>query len=140
GVDKLRPWDLDVNPRGFDPLRPFTSAEQLKDGVSRMFHNVDPALGEQFDILVQEELLDLENRKNKAPGGFCTGYSLIQRPFIFINAVGTDEDLLTLLHEGGHAFHAFASAPLTYFQRNPPMEFAEVASMGMELLAAPYLT
>ncbi len=140
GVDMLRPWDLDVNPRGLAPLRPFTSAEQLKEGVSRMFHNVDPALGEQFDILVQEDLLDLENRKNKAPGGFCTGYSLIQRPFIFMNAVGTHEDLQTLLHEGGHAFHAFASAPLTYFQRNPPMEFAEVASMGMELLAAPYLT
>lgn len=140
GVDTLRPWDLEVDPQGLPALRPFAGADELTGGISRMFHKVDPALGQQFDLLKQDSLLDLENRKNKAPGGFCTGYPVIDRPFIFMNAVGTHDDLQTLLHEGGHAFHAFAAGKLSYFQRTPPMEFAEVASMAMELLAAPYLT
>ena len=62
-----------------------------------------------------------------------------KRPFIFMNAVGTDRDVRTLLHEAGHAFHGFAVSQLPYHQqKDPPIEFAEVASMAMELLSAPY--
>jgi oligoendopeptidase F len=61
-------------------------------------------------------------------------------PFIFENAVGLHNDVATLLHEGGHAFHVFEEAHLPYYHQLPVgMEFAEVASMAMELLAAPYL-
>jgi oligoendopeptidase F len=61
-------------------------------------------------------------------------------PLIFMNAVGVDDDLRTLLHESGHAFHSFeASALPLLFQRHPGSEMAEVASMSMELLAAPYI-
>jgi len=139
-LDRLRPWDLDVDPSGLPPLRPFADVNSLKAGASRIFHQVDPVLGGYFDTLVNEDLLDLANRKNKAPGGFCTSFPVAKRPFIFANAVGLHDDLQTLLHEGGHAFHVFESAALSDHLRNVPMEFAEVASMGMELLAAPYLT
>jgi len=89
----------------------------------------------------QEGLLDLENRKNKAPGGYCTDYMAVRRPFIFMNAVKLHEDVQTLLHEGGHAFHCFEIARLPYIQQmSVGLEFAEVASMSMELLASPYLT
>jgi oligoendopeptidase F len=140
GVDTLRPWDLDVDLLGLPPLRPFATLQDLTNGASRIFHRVDDRLGDQFDTMTREGLLDLENRKNKAPGAFCTGYPVIQRPYILMNAVGTHDDVQTLLHESGHAFHVFASGHLSAFQRNVPIEFAEVASMAMELLSSPYLT
>jgi len=140
GVATLRPWDLEVDPMQRPPLRPFQRAEKLKGRVSSMFHRVDPALGRQFDVMRDEGLLDLANRKHKAPGGYCTAYLVAGRPFIFMNAVGMHDDVQTLLHEGGHAFHVFESGRLPYVQQmDVPMEFAEVASMAMELLAAPYL-
>src|SRR5690606_2535515 len=81
------------------------------------------------------------NRKGKAPGGYQTDFERVKRPFIFMNAVGIHDDVQTLLHEGGHAFHCFESAALPYIQqRSFGAEIAEVASMSMELLAAPYLT
>lgn len=140
GVDTLRPWDLDVDPSGQPPLRPFKDDAEFKAGVSSIFHQVDPVLGRYFDTMRNEGLLDLENRKNKAPGGYCTGYPMARRPFIFMNAVGIHDDVQTLLHEGGHSFHVFESAALRYAQQlDVPTEFAEVASMSMELLASPYL-
>ena len=85
--------------------------------------------------MIAEDLLDLDNRKNKAPGGYCTEFALTGRPFIFTNAVGIHDNVQTLLHEGGHSFHVFEMAHLPYLaQWEIPMEFAEVASMSMEFL------
>ena len=148
GLDTLRPWDLvdgwfsrPAPPTGAPTLKPFASIDELKQGVSTIFHKVDPVLGGYFDTLLAEGLTDLANRKNKAPGAYCTSYPSIRRPFIFVNAVGTHDDVMTTLHESGHAFHIFETAGIPYVQQlNVPMEFAEVASMGMELLASPYLT
>ncbi|MFZ6027758.1 MAG: M3 family oligoendopeptidase [Chloroflexota bacterium] len=140
GVDVLRPWDLVVDPFSRPPLKPFDDVAQLEDGVEAIFRRVDAGLADYFAVMRREGLLDLDNRKNKAPGGYCTDYPVAGRPFVFMNAVGLHEDVQTLLHEGGHAFHVFESAGLPYFQQmQVPLEFAEVASMGMELLAAPYL-
>ncbi len=139
GLDTLRPWDLDVDASGEPPLRPFGNVEELKSRAAAMFQRVDPQLGAYFETIRGEDMLDLENRKNKAPGGFCITYPVTQRPFIFMNAVGIHDNVQTLLHEGGHAFHSFESAHLPSLQRNVPMEFSEVASMSMELLASPYL-
>jgi oligoendopeptidase F len=105
-----------------------------------MFHRVLPTFGAYFDTMARDGYLDVDNRKNKASGGYCTSFSFSRRPFIFTNAVGMHEDVQTLLHEGGHSFHDFETFALPYFQqRHAPMEFAEVASMSMELLASPYL-
>jgi oligoendopeptidase F len=88
-----------------------------------------------------ESLLDLDNRKGKAPGGYCAELAVERKPFIFMNAVGLHDDVQTLLHEAGHAFHVFEAARLPYHQQlEYGMEIAEVASMSMELLAAPHLT
>lgn len=140
GLERLRPWDLEVDPLGRPPLHPFDSLEELKTGAAQIFHHVHPQLGDYFNIMVAEDLLDLENRKNKAPGAYCESLDVIRRPFIFANSVGLQDDVLTLLHESGHAFHVFETAHLPYrFQLDPPAEFGEVASTSMELLAAPYL-
>jgi oligoendopeptidase F len=137
GVPTLRPWDLSVDPLGRPPLRPFAEVEKLAEGTEAIFSDVDPALGSQFAYLRQNGLLDLANRKGKAPGGYQTTLEDDRLPFIFMNAVGVDGDVRTLLHEGGHAFHALASRgePLAAY-RESPIEFCEVASMSMELLGA----
>ncbi len=140
GVPTLRPWDLHVDPESRPPLRPFSTDEQLQVQTAEIFRKLDPQLGAYFDTMHAEDLLDLPNRKNKAPGGYCTYFAARGRPFIFMNATGTHQDVQTLLHEGGHAFHVFEAEMQPYLQqRYPGAEFAEVASMGMELLAAPYL-
>lgn len=140
GVDTLRPWDLNVDSHQRPPLRPFQNAEELNSKAEAIFRQVDPQLGEYFAIMRRENLLDLDNRKGKAPGGYQTTYAQTKRPFIFMNAVGLHDDVQTLLHEGGHAFHTFESINLPYIQQQDyTSEIAEVASMSMELLAAPYL-
>ena len=140
GLDVLRPWDLAVDPYGATPLRPFDTVEKFVGTARRVFDRVDPALGGQFQEMIDERLLDLDSRKGKAPGGYCETLHFRGRPFIFMNAVGLVDDVMTLLHEAGHAFHAFAShrQPLIW-QRHPGSEAAELASMSMELLAAPHL-
>ena len=137
GVEPLRPWDLSVDRLGRPPLKPFDEVEELAAGTERIFRDVDPELGEQFAFMRSRELLDLANRKGKAPGGYQTTFEDARLPFIFMNAVGLDGDLRTLLHEGGHAFHTLASRgePLAAY-RESPLEFCEVASMSMELLGA----
>ena len=140
GVETLRPWDLDVDPLGRPRLKPFESSDELKEKTAAIFNRVDPQLGEYFEVMHRENLLDLDNRKNKAPGGYCTDFPIAERPFIFANLVGVHDDVQTVLHEGGHAFHFFECFRIPYFQQSyPPTEFMEVASMGMELLGSPYL-
>jgi oligoendopeptidase F len=141
GLDKLKPWDLSVDIFGREALTPFKDADELEEKCHNIFTSVDPELGNHFQIMREKNLLDLGNRKGKAPGGYCTEYPFQRLPFIFMNAVGTHSDVQTMIHEGGHAFHVFESADLPYSsQREVGMEFAEVASMAMELLASPFLT
>jgi oligoendopeptidase F len=148
GVESLRPWDLTDGAWGRPapspgqlPLRPYETLDELLDKSQEIFTQLDPALAQEFQTLRTEGLLDIENRKGKAPGGYCTYLATQRRPFIFMNAVGLHRDVETLLHEAGHAFHAFAKSTLPYRQQlSVPMEFNEVASMSIELLAAPYLS
>jgi oligoendopeptidase F len=140
GIETMRPWDLSVDPLNRPPLRPFKEEAELAAGVESILNSVDGELADQFRFMRKAELLDLVNRKGKAPGGYQTTYEEDRVPFIFMNAVGLDGDLRTLLHECGHAFHALASRanePAAY--RESPMEFCEVASMSMELLGAKQL-
>jgi oligoendopeptidase F len=139
-LDTLRPWDLAVDPYRTAPLRPFSTTEEFVVRARSVFERVDPALGSEFQTMIQERLLDLDSRKGKAPGGYCETLHHRGRPFIFMNAVGLVDDVMTLLHEAGHAFHAFAAhAQPLIWQRHPGSEAAELASMSMELLAGPHL-
>ncbi len=141
GLATLRPWDLQVDPYRTGILRPFDTVAEFTDRAARVFDRLDPALGGEFRTMLDERLLDLDSRKGKAPGGYCDTLHHRGRPFIFMNAVGVVDDVMTLLHEAGHAFHAFASdvQPLIW-QRHPGSEAAELASMSMELLAGAHLS
>lgn len=140
GLEKVRPWDTQVDTLNRPALKPFSEVEQLIAGVEKIFTKISPQLGAEFQEMADSKLLDLASRKGKAPGGYQNTLSEIRKPFIFMNAVGVDDDVRTLLHEGGHAFHAFACAQESiYSYRHAPMEFCEVASMSMELLANQHL-
>ncbi len=135
GLDVLKPWDLAVDPTGLPPLRPFHTADQLLDLAQRVFANLDPWFAECLATMQQQGKLDLASREGKAPGGY--NYPLYESgaPFIFMNAVGTTDDVITMVHEGGHAIHSFLSHPLSLTGfKNFPSEVAELASMSMELL------
>jgi len=135
GVEPLRPWDLAIDVRGRPPLRPFESADELVEGCRRIFARMDPDLSRLFDELASEDALDLESRRGKAPGGYQYVRDLSRSPFIFMNAAGLHRDVQTMIHEAGHAFHSLLcrEEPLVHY-RHSPIEFAEVASMSMELL------
>ena len=139
-VDHLRPWDTSVDPLGRAALKPFADMDTFVGRAGNVFGHVDPAFRTYFETMIDANLLDLENRKGKAPGAYSQTLSFRKQPLIFMNAVGVDDDVRTLLHESGHAFHSFEAAKLPIiFQRHPGSEMAEVASMSMELLAAPFI-
>jgi oligoendopeptidase F len=140
GLRELRPWDLWVDSKNRSALKPFAQLEDFIGHAAGIFGNVEPDFRDYFSRMVEAHLLDLDNRKGKAPGGYCQTLAFRKMPLIFMNAVGIDDDVRTLLHESGHAFHSFeASALPLLFQRHPGAEMAEVASMSMELLSSPYL-
>jgi len=141
GLEKLSPWDVneksgsgpDIN--GKSPLKPFDSVQEMVTKLSQLFHNMSKDLGNKFDKLVEMDTLDLETRKGKAPGGYQYYLEKSRVPFIFMNAAGLQGDLETMIHESGHAFHSLYCGHLDLIdERNYPIEFAEVASMSMELL------
>ena len=141
GKEPLRPWDLAVDALGRAPLQPFTTGAELFERTEAIFAEIDPRLADWFGVLKEGGLIDLENRKGKAPGGYQATLAEARVPFIFMNAVGMQRDVETLLHEAGHAFHALAcrSQPLFAYRGGIPLEFCEVASMAMELFGAPGL-
>jgi len=139
-LPSLRPWDVAVDLYGAKPLRPFSDGTELAGRARAVFDRIDPALGAQFGIMIDERLLDLDSRTGKAPGGYCDTLHWSGRPFIFMNAVGLMDDVMTLMHEAGHAFHAFSAQRLPLvWQRHPGSEACELASMSMELLSTPHL-
>ena len=135
GLDSLKPWDTAVDPLGREPLKPFTGGDQLlKKGIDCL-ERVDLYFGECIKTMKSHNLLDLDSRLGKAPGGYNYPLAKTNMPFIFMNASGNLRDVETLVHEAGHAIHSFEMAPLTLnAYKNTPSEVAELASMSMELL------
>jgi oligoendopeptidase F len=140
GLPALRPWDLAMDPLNRAPLKPFTTSDELVTRSQRIFDRLDDELAGGFRRMQDLRLLDLDNRKGKAPGGYQSTLSEARLPFIFMNAVGVQRDVDTLLHEAGHAFHALATRNEDlHAYRGAPIEFCEVASMSMELLTGELL-
>jgi oligoendopeptidase F len=140
GVETLRPWDVAVDPLNRPPLRPFEQVDQMVSRTQEVFDRLDGDLAAGFRRMQDLRLLDLANRKGKAPGGYQSTLAEARVPFIFMNAVGLQRDVETILHESGHAFHALATREEDlYGYRSAPIEFCEVASMSMELLGNEFL-
>jgi len=136
GLDTLRPWDVEAEPAGIQPLRPFTTGEELTEKTIACFRELKSFFADCLQKMKTMGHLDLESRKGKAPGGYNCPLAESGAPFIFMNAAGTLDDVTTMVHEGGHAIHSFLShnLELTGFKEYPT-EIAEVASMAMELFS-----
>lgn len=136
GLDGLRPWDGDCDPLGREPLHPFEGGKELLDKTREVFQETDTYFNECLGIMENMGHLDLESRIGKAPGGYNYPLYEVGVPFIFMNAAGTQSDLVTMVHEGGHAIHSFLTRnlKLTSF-KSFPSEVAELASMSMELIS-----
>ncbi len=135
-LDTLKPWDMDVDVQGKPALHPFDTGEELITKSIDCFHKVRKTYGEYLQIMKEMKHLDLESRKGKAPGGYNYPLNEIGVPFIFMNSVGTQRDLVTMVHEGGHAIHSFVTRDLEITDfKSTPSEVAELASMSMELIS-----
>ena len=136
GLETMKPWDIEAEPEGIEPLRPFKTGEELTEKTIRCFNELKPFFGDCLQKMKAMGHLDLESRKGKAPGGYNCPLAESGAPFIFMNAAGQLDDVTTMVHEGGHAVHSFLShdLELTGFKEYPT-EIAEVASMAMELFS-----
>jgi len=136
GVAELKPWDKAVDPEGKEALKPFNGGDDLLEKTIEVFTRLDPFLGQCLSIMKEMKHLDLESRKGKAPGGYNYPLAEIGVPFIFMNATSTLRDMVTLLHEGGHAVHSLLTKDLELNSfKSTPSEVAELASMSMELIS-----
>ena len=136
GLDVMRPWDTDAEPIGTKPLQPFHDGKELSEKAIDVFTRLNPYFSGCLETMRDMQRLDLDSRKGKAPGGYNCPLAETGVPFIFMNAAGTMGDVITMMHEGGHAVHSFLShhLPLAAFKEYP-MEIAELASMSMELFS-----
>ncbi len=136
GLDVMRPWDGDAEPVGTEPLHPFKDGPELSAKAREVFTRLNPYFSGCLQTMEQMKRLDLESRKGKAPGGYNCPLAETGVPFIFMNAAGTMSDVITMMHEGGHAVHSFLSHDLRLSAfKEYPMEIAELASMSMELFS-----
>ena len=139
GVEQLRPWDLEAEPEGITPLRPFKTGEELLQKSIACFQQLNPFFADCLSKMKEMNHLDLESRQGKAPGGYNCPLAESGAPFIFMNAAGQMHDVTTMVHEGGHAVHSFLAHHLELSGfKEYPMEIAEVASMAMELFSMDY--
>lgn len=133
-LNTLRPWDIDAEPAGIEPLHPFKTGDELVDKTIKCFNELRPFFADCLLKMKKMGHLDLDSRKGKAPGGYNCPLAESGAPFIFMNAAGQLDDVTTMVHEGGHAIHSFLSHDLELNGfKEYPMEIAEVASMSMEL-------
>ena len=135
-LDSLRPWDLEAEPEGVEPLKPFETGDELLAKSVSCFEKINPFFADCFRKMNELGHFDLESRMGKAPGGYNCPLAESGAPFIFMNAAGQMHDVTTMVHEGGHAVHSFLAHPLPLSAfKEYPMEIAEVASMSMELIS-----
>lgn len=135
-LDELKPWDMGVDPQNREPLKPFETGDELLNKSLKCLGNTHPFFKDCIETMKDKNLLDLDSRKGKAPGGYNYPLAESNLPFIFMNASGNMRDVETMVHEAGHAVHSFLMAPLSLNAfKNTPSEVAELASMSMELLS-----
>lgn len=140
GSETLKPWDASYHPTMTLPSGIAPVTQQL-DNAQIVFNTLSPDLAKHFLRMRDEGLIDLENRKGKRAGAFCTSFSDEGRVAIFCNSTGDEEDVSTLMHEMGHAFQAWESQSIEAVDLQwPTSDAAEVHSMGMEYLSMPHMT
>lgn len=134
GVERYRPWDTAAVAPGKTPLKPFENVSELIEKGSNVLGQLDSRFSQLIDTMNEKGMLDLETRKGKSPGGFCSPLPVTELSFIFNNASNTQDAVVTLFHEMGHCIHNDFKKQIALSEyKDTPMESSELASMSMEL-------
>ncbi|MES2766809.1 MAG: M3 family oligoendopeptidase [Bacteroidota bacterium] len=139
GLDGLKYYDEPLNFKSGN-AKPKGEPQWIVDNAGKMYKELAPETDTFFQYMIENDLMDLVNKKGKASGGYCTVLSDYGSPFIFSNFNGTSGDIDVLTHEAGHAFQCFESRNFGiseyYF---PTSEACEIHSMSMEFFTWPWM-
>ncbi len=136
-LDSIKIYDMSVDINGREPLKIYEKgdSQSLITGAGKMIKAIDEELYQFFCDIKDNQLLDLEARENKSPGGYMVMYTVFEKASVFWNGAGLDSDLMVLLHELGHCFHYYLGKDITpYSLQKWTSEVAEAGSMSMELI------
>ena len=139
GINKFMLYDLGVIIPGGDP-KPY-GKEEIFAAAKDMYRSMSEETGAFIDMMLENEAFDVEARKNKWGGGYCTEFAKYHQPFILANFNGTADDVDTMTHEVGHALNDYLCFDNEYAMELGcgGMETVETHSMSMEFFAWPYM-
>lgn len=139
GVESFKYYDQPIDYKSGN-AKPHGSPDWIVSCARNMYSELSPETNEFFNFMMENEMMDLVNKKGKETGGYCTFIEKYKSPFIFSNFNGTMGDIEVLTHEAGHAFQAYSSRnfeiPEYFF---PTSEACEIHSMSMEFLTWPWM-
>ncbi|HLR11229.1 MAG TPA: M3 family oligoendopeptidase [Sporosarcina sp.] len=139
GIDDLKYYDLPLNFLSGNAT-PKGSAQWIIEKGQKMYEELSPETAAFFTFMTTKQLMDLEAKKGKESGGYCTFIDNYESPFIFSNFNGTSGDIDVLTHEAGHAFQVYRSRHLGIPEYAfPTFEAAEIHSMSMEFFTWPWM-
>ncbi len=139
GIDEYKLYDDGIIIPGGDPCP--VGKEEIFAAAREMYHAMGEETGSFIDMMLENEAFDVDSRKNKWGGGYCTEFAKYKQPFILANFNGTAGDVDVVTHEAGHALNAFLIADNRFALELGcgGMETAETHSMSMEFFAWPYM-
>ncbi|MBM7609579.1 M3 family oligoendopeptidase [Lysinibacillus composti] len=139
GIDDFKFYDEGLNFLSGN-AKPKGESSWIVENGKKMYEELSPETGEFFNFMIQHELMDLEAKKGKESGGYCTFIENYDSPFIFSNFNGTSGDIDVLTHEAGHAFQVYSSRNIGIPEYLwPTYESAEIHSMSMEFFTWPWM-
>jgi pepF/M3 family oligoendopeptidase len=131
GKEKLAWWDVFVPVGKVERTFSFSEARAF---ITQNFGSFSDRLAEFAGRAFESGWIDAEPRKGKSGGAFCMGLPALEESRILCNFDGSLDQVSTLAHELGHAFHNECHRGLTILQRITPMTLAETASIFNETL------
>lgn len=140
GLEELKIYDYDIIIPGGDP-KPLGGKEEIFQAAREMYRDMGEDTSRFFEFMLATEAFDVESRKNKWGGGYCTEFMEFNQPFILANFNGTADDVDVMTHEAGHAFASYMTARNRFVVELGVggMETAETHSMSMEFFAWKYM-
>jgi len=139
GLDKLKHYDEGLHFSSGNP-QPKGEPKWIIEQAQKMYKELSGETDEFFSFMLNNNLLDLVAKKNKAPGGYCSYVNKYKAPFIFSNFNGTSGDIDVLTHEAGHAFQVYSSRNIGIQEYDwPTFEACEIHSMSMEFFTWPWM-
>ncbi|MBY8910091.1 M3 family oligoendopeptidase [Salinicoccus roseus] len=139
GLSELKSYDESFDFITGNAMPKGGTEEILKNG-EKMYRELSPETDEFYKFMRERDLFDVEAKKGKEGGGYCTFIPEHESPFIFSNFNGTLDDVTVLTHEAGHAFQSYMSREFEVPEYQfPTLEAAEIHSMSMEYFTYPWM-